>query len=77
VRRKERLYPIHPVAQLLAEWGKPAHCLPDHLEREFFRAKHEGGVTESMADAFATELGRHPSELWPNWGRDELLREVS
>jgi hypothetical protein len=77
MRTKNRRYPIEPVRERMASWRRAANAFPPSIQRAFYRAPKEGGLTEEMADRVATELGLHPSDLWPDWGRDELLREVS
>lgn len=68
--------PFEPLAQLLARYEvnrEPCGFTPRRVagllgveDRQVYRWRLYG-LSERQADRLCTRIGRHPSELWPEW----------
>lgn len=63
----------YPIAPLVAATGAAnLRVLADRLGywHNYVRTVAPRGLTERQADRWATRLGLHPSNVWPEWGTD-------
>lgn len=79
-------YPLAPLAEALhIELGHMGRVWPDNEEPagltklaeaigirdiRYMRRLLDRGLTDRLADRFATRAGFHPSQLWPTWWAD-------
>lgn len=47
------------------------------IDRRWVRRCRTLGLTEMLADTWATQLGYHPLELWPNWGHADPTDNIA